>query len=725
MLVFAVSVFLSCGLVKPALKERQNSIDDVINAVSAGRYVSAYKEMKSIDVSGMDDQQRTAVDFMGAFLGYKTGNYREAVSGFRELLRRQSGLQDYVNWYLANSYVGLGDFKRALPYLRTIAADYTESVFYTRSVELRARCLSALKLYGDARSVYAGYITMPSFYGRVPAMLAGIAALDMSMGDLRGGIENYAEVYSRFPASRYAAIAFSALAAVTDTSKLKIDHYQMARLLMSDGRYRDAVGHLRSAINEAPPGVVRDRTVQMYRDLGIAYFNTGRYNDAVRALRAAIRYDTAKRSYAEVLFWLGKSYLKLGQTDYATNTFVQVAYMDGTYAPMAMYRLSAIYGQSNDTGREKRWLVKLAGTNTPLALSAYWHLGWMSYTSGDFKEAIGYFKKLKGSEYSDWYDSMKADYWIAKTLLKQGRSDKANAAFFRIANSMPLGYYTVMANMWIGVNTLSYDPNSVDVAEPSHVGPGFAYHYSRYRLLKSLGMETDAMCELSSLIQSRLTPGEALLLCRELYANGDYYHSLSVARLRLGDMLQTFTGAAVPVWYYSYPSGYAYIIKNYADRYGLDPVVVYSIILQESKYKPDAVSGSGALGIMQIMPFTGARIARDISLIPFSVPMLLDPQINIGIGIWYFKQLMVRYKGNYVLSLAAYNAGTKAVDKWLAASDACNTDEFIEEIPFDETRHYVKAIIADIAAYTMVYGGDFSLGKHIYMEGSFLKGCGK
>ncbi len=723
--IFMTSASLSCGAVRPALRGGRYAVSDAVNALSAGSYATAYQEVQSLDLSGLGEQQRTAIDFMRAFLSYRTGRYRKAVSGFRGLIRKQSGLQDYVDWYLAKSYVRLGNFKDAIPHLETIAAEYTESVFYGRSVELHAQCLAALKHYGKARDFYAGYITVPAFYRRLPAMLTGIAALDISAGDLQAGIDRYTEVYTRFPGSSYAAMAFSALAAITDTSRLKIDHYQMAKLMMIDGRYRKARDCLLEAISETSLGSDRDRTVQIYRELGIADFDIGRYRDAVHALKTAIYYDTGKRRYTDVLFWLGKSYLRRGQDDYAINTFMQVAYMKGDYAPQAMETLAALYHQSNDTGREKQWLLKLADVDTPFILFAYWHLGWLCYTSGDFKGAIAYFRKLKNSEYCDQYDATKADYWIAKALLKQGRSDAANAAFFTLANSMPLDYYTVMANMWIGVDTLTYDPTRVAVPVPSHVGSGFAYHYSRYLLLRSMGMVTEAAGELSSLAPSKLTDKEALLLCREFYANGDYYHSLSIARLQLGNMLQTFTVSTVPVWYYSYPSGYSSVIKDYAERYGLDPVVVYSIILQESKYKPDAVSGSGAIGIMQIMPFTGAKVAQAISLMSFSAPMLLDPQINIGIGVWYFKQLLIRYKGNYVLALAAYNAGSKAVDRWLAASKACNTDEFIEEIPYTETRRYVKGIIADIAAYTMIYGGKFSLGKHVYMEGSFLKGCAR
>ncbi len=712
-----------CGFVKPILHEKQYTMNDITHAISANNYALAYKEMKSLNTSDRETELQDNAGFVRAFLSYKTGNYKEAVSGFKELQKKQILVQDYITWYLGNSYYNLGDFKSALPYFETMGVNYTESVFYRQSIQLYAQCFSALKLYGKAKDIYARYITMPAFYNQEPAMLTAIAALDISTGDLQGGIKNYTELYTRSPGSIYAAMAFSALSSITDVTQLKIDNYQIAKLLMIDGKYSAALNYLNSAIHETLIDPDADRLSQLYRDTGIVYYRTGKYAGAVHALETSIHYDTARQNYTEVLFWLGKAFLKTGQTDSASNTFMQVAYMKSSYAPMAMYKLYSLYNQNNDTEHEKQWLLKLAGTNTPFSLSAYWNLGWLSYTSDNFKEAIYYFKKIKDSRYSDQYESIKSDYWIAKALLKQGRVEGANATFFHIANSMPLSFYTVMSNMWIGMNTLSYDPSSIQVPGITHTEPAFDYHYSRYKFLESLGMNRESMDELSSLEQRNLSYNENLVLCREYYAHGDYYRSLYLARTRLGDMLQTFTQSSVPVWYYSYPAGYSYVIENYASKYQLDPMVVYSIILQESKYKPDAVSGSGALGIMQIMPSTGAKVAKNISLTPFFPQLLFDPQINIGIGVWYFKQLLIKYKGNYVLSFAAYNAGTKAVDKWLAASHACNTDEFIEEIPFSETRDYVKGIITNLAAYTMIYGGNFSLEKHIYLEGSFLKNC--
>ncbi len=720
---FLIVSTVSCSIVSPILIKKQYTINDVTQAVSAENYALAGKEIKYIDTSGMTPETLRRFDFIKGVIGYKTGNYKDAQAHFRKLLSQNMSIHDYINWYMAESYEGSGDCGNALLYLKNIAAHYTESIFYKPSIQLMGQCMSELKLYNDAISLYGEYITNPSFYNQLPEMLTSMAALYISTGDKQNGISNYVRVYTQFPGSPSAAFAFSALGTLTDTSTLNIDHYQTARLLMMDGRYSSALGELNAAVHEALSEKDNDKLSEIYKSIGIIYYNTGMYADAIPVLKLSLHYNQDKHSYTEAMFWLGKAFLKTGDRDSAISTFMQVAYTKSSYASMAMYKLYSLYNDNSDKKNVEYWLLKLAATGTPFSLDAYWHLGWLFYSENDFRRAVHYFGKMQHSRYSDQYGKIKAKYWYARTLLKRGETEKASSIFFDIANTLPVNYYTIMSNMWAGENTLTYEANSIDMRIQSGRGKLFNYHYSRYRFLESLGMTKEAWNELDLLAHQKLSADEYLLLCQAYYSNGDYYRSLYIARTELGDMLQTFTQGTMPVWFYSYPAGYSRIIEAYSSRYNLDPALIYAIILQESRYKADAVSDAGAIGIMQLMPYTASMVAKNISITPFSSQVLFDPQINIGIGIWHFRQLMTKYRDNYVLALAAYNAGGKAVDKWLAGSTTCNTDEFIEDIPFSETRHYIKSIIADLAAYTMIYGGKISLEKHIYMEGRFLKSC--
>jgi soluble lytic murein transglycosylase len=145
------------------------------------------------------------------------------------------------------------------------------------------------------------------------------------------------------------------------------------------------------------------------------------------------------------------------------------------------------------------------------------------------------------------------------------------------------------------------------------------------------------------------------------------------------------------------------IIRQQAAAKGLDPALIAGVIYAESKFS-DATSHAGAKGLMQITPDTAQYIAKLSGGSQFTVDDLSSPQVNISYGAYYLRYLMNRYHDNLVLALAAYNGGEGNVDKWL---DEGRTR--VSEIPFPETREYVKRVIDARGAYTREYRDELGL----------------
>ncbi|MGB9735189.1 MAG: transglycosylase SLT domain-containing protein [bacterium] len=726
---FALSLLFfiaSCSLIKPMVVTKKYTLYDVVSAIESENYSLAYRELKHVDISSVSPESLTKYRFVQAVLSYKLGYYTQAQKYLTQLLLNRTGMEDYIAWYLANSYIKTSNYNSAINVLQTIAHTYTMSVFYKPAILLMGECMTKDRQYNKAIQLYSDHITDPDFFSQLPQLLIQRAALYISDNNIDKGIKDYVRVYTSFPDSSYATIAFHALSSITDVSTLNIDHSSIASLLMMDGKYSAAIPELELAINTCKQtNNSGEGLSSLYLNLGMAYYYTGKYNNAIQVLRQANLYNDKKKHEPEILFWLGKAFTKYGDIENAKKVFLKVAHLNSSYTPMAMYRLSQIYQQTSDQTSTEYWLKRLAGLDTPFSILADWELGWYYYRQANFNNAIYYFNKLEHSKYSDESEKTKAMYWKARTLLKTGEVQHSEKIFFKIINENPFSYYSVMSNLWFDENTLDFSPKDLVLPEP-FITPGdfaFNYHYSRYAFLNAVGFKKEAIDELNAASSLNLTKEEAFLLCHAYYKNDHYFDSLYLARTRFSDKLKTLDNETLPVWFYSYPLGYANILKGYKEKYGIDPLILYALILQESKFNPDAISNAGALGIMQIMPATAKRAAKNINLEPFSRELLFDPQINIGIGTWYFNNLMIRYKGNYVLSLAAYNAGEKAVDTWLKNSTDCNTDEFIEDIPFEETRHYIKNILSNLVAYAKIYGGSINLKEHVYLEGSFLKAC--
>lgn len=152
-----------------------------------------------------------------------------------------------------------------------------------------------------------------------------------------------------------------------------------------------------------------------------------------------------------------------------------------------------------------------------------------------------------------------------------------------------------------------------------------------------------------------------------------------------------------------YPFPYQDIVLYYSRRYNIDPYLIAAIIKTESNFNPYAVSSQGAIGLMQIMPQTGKWVASEIGLSGFSPDQLYDTNFNICIGSWYVFDLNREFNGDTVLLLAAYNGGRGNVNKWLNQKNWSEIPDKIGQLPFPETRHFVRKVIWNYKIYTYLY----------------------
>jgi soluble lytic murein transglycosylase len=150
------------------------------------------------------------------------------------------------------------------------------------------------------------------------------------------------------------------------------------------------------------------------------------------------------------------------------------------------------------------------------------------------------------------------------------------------------------------------------------------------------------------------------------------------------------------------------VIRQQAEDKDLDPALIAAVIYQETGFRPRS-SPAGAQGLMQIMPSTARFIARRSGGTEFELQDLDTPQINIAYGSWYLRYLLDRYDGDEALALAAYNAGTTNVDRWVAAADGRDAFDLASDVPFPETRAYVRGVLAHRGEYRERWGEELGL----------------
>jgi soluble lytic murein transglycosylase len=156
-----------------------------------------------------------------------------------------------------------------------------------------------------------------------------------------------------------------------------------------------------------------------------------------------------------------------------------------------------------------------------------------------------------------------------------------------------------------------------------------------------------------------------------------------------------------------YPRAFANAVESEATRYQVSPFLVWAIMRRESAFRPEVASAADARGLMQVIPPTARAIAKRLSEPEPAPAELFSPSLSIRYGAWYLSQLMKRF-AHPALAAAAYNAGPDATVKWVKEKGSLPLDLFVEEIPFRETRGYVKQVLADLYLYQSFYGKDGS-----------------
>jgi soluble lytic murein transglycosylase-like protein len=225
-----------------------------------------------------------------------------------------------------------------------------------------------------------------------------------------------------------------------------------------------------------------------------------------------------------------------------------------------------------------------------------------------------------------------------------------------------------------------------------------------FEILKAVHLDTLAEQDLKARLA--LEPSSvSLLLTLSRFASeqGQHRRALHNTKKVVPDYYsQPFSELPREIWDLLYPKAFERLVRHHAAMNRLDPYLVMAIIRQESAFNPRATSPSNARGLMQILPATVTRSRRYQRSV---AQRLYSPTYNVRFGCDYLRRLLKQFNGNLPEALAAYNAGPTRVSQWVSDYSFQNPEEFVESIPFHETRIYVKGVLKDRAIYHQMMTG--------------------
>lgn len=403
---------------------------------------------------------------------------------------------------------------------------------------------------------------------------------------------------------------------------------------------------------------------------------------------------TARRAYEEAVELGSGSVELLGGQPVVTEVLLHIG-------------RSAVHSSEVKVASEMFARLIREHSGTLAAAEAMFRQGLLLFRQEKYSEAIALFERYLLLPAATDFE-LATLYWMWRANQKLESKERADQVAAMIVERFPLSYYGLRARKELndGVLKFSEELSKDQIQTEIWLSPSDLATYERFLKLLKVGWHAEAQSELSHLPEPP-TPMGKVIFARLWGLSLDYLSAFSLLTSAWREDPRLLTKDVLRL---AYPTEFTEMIEAETKRYGVDTLLVYSLIRQESTFRVGAVSPAGALGIMQIMPVTGREIANDIRIRNFSNQSLFDPQINIRIGTNYLYRRLRNFNGHVPLALASYNAGIGNVRGWASSrkdlpdlssvtTSEPSSEVWFDELPWSETTGYIKTILRNWMIY--------------------------
>jgi soluble lytic murein transglycosylase len=335
---------------------------------------------------------------------------------------------------------------------------------------------------------------------------------------------------------------------------------------------------------------------------------------------------------------------------------------------------------------------------SPHAARALLEVGTLSWALGEKAAAAEAFSAV-AARYPEREEGSAGAYWAGRAEADAGDRAAATARWRTLIATVPHSYYALAAATRLGELPWAPGVDAAPVATPASLQSALA----RAALLDSLGFEPEVRWELDHLVAAAdTTVGSLVVAATALAASGHAARATALAQRALARGAPRTRSLYRLLFPIPEPAVFAQLVAERA----LDPWLVAGLIKQESGFNPRARSGADARGLMQVMPAVGAQIARRLGWTEWDEVLLYQPEVSLTLGTLHLKEMIQRYP-DPIRFLAAYNAGGTRVRRWDGRPGVLADPElYLEQIPYIETRNYVRRVLRNAAFYRAMYGGE-------------------
>jgi soluble lytic murein transglycosylase len=631
--------------------------------------------------------------------------YSEAETSFRAALTHDGELGDYSDYLDAEASHAAGDDAAAEKLLRGFGTRYPDSVFTDQAPVLEANVLLALKDPTAAEKALNAALGTDG--DATPAFRLADAQVALALGQRDSAVNSLKQLLLDHPLTSEAETARQKLIEIGAESTLTVAelrslgdaYYRAGRYSIADEQYRALIHNAALSPEQQQSFEVAEAACQ----LGLGRLTLAR----AKALPDTNDENGARRLY--LLMELARNRQDTNDQQHIVAEMEQ-RFPKSPWLEEALFSSGNMYLLSRDYPHAVEYYGYLA-EHFPLArdaAAANWRTGWLSYRLGQYAAAERSFaQEIK--LYPGASESTSAMYWRARLFETQDHSAALAATNYRdILLTHPNYYYAQLARARLTALGQA-EPASASSIPDAHLPkpllvdafPSDRPHLAKARLLANAGLTEYVAPEIAAdpYWSSWGSLGEA-----QIYASYDatFLALRAIKRAIPEAASENIRSIPLAYWRILYPEPWWDTVKTESARYNLDPYLVLSLMRQESEFNPSAISYANAYGLMQLLPSVGRKMASEVGMRDFRTYQLLDPETNIKLGTRYLRQMLDKFGGVQEYALAAYNAGDNRVTDWKAAGPYTGMDEFVESIPFTQTRNYVEAIVRNEQIYRAI-----------------------
>jgi len=638
------------------------------------------------------------------------GKFKDAASSFELANRYGHALDDYADYLGAKANFAQQQYAAAEQLLQGFAERHPDSILIDRANLL----LANIKIgEGDPQAALHQLAKLDGTrLSRSSEYLFASAKANQLAGNRKLAQEMYTRLYVGDPTSSESTQAPAQVQQMGITPPFTIaERTRHADGLYMAGKYGAAAEEYQSLAQD--PEVIGTAEVnKLLARAAVATFKQTRHVNPSQLVRLSDTDDEAGATRLYLMMESARDAKDVAQVKALVGQLEQ-RFPTSRWTAEALFSAGNMALVANDMPSAIAYYGDLAQRfpDSTMASTSHWHAAWLNYRLGDKKTAARMFDE-QIERYPDDTHISAAIYWRGVVYQEYEKNPAAAAACYQtLIRSFRQYYYADLAKQRLdalgAVEPVTL-PQLAHLSDPKIPDlttdiPEDDVHLERAKLLANAGLNQYIVSEIGDSPDSSTWSAYAEA---QLYSSyGENWRAMRVLKQKLQSYFAVPMDAIPrPYWDLLFPQPYWPVLQSDAEKQGLDPFLVASLIRQESEFNPNAISYANAWGLMQLLPRVGSALARQQHVRPYRTDFLLIPQVNLKLGTVYFRQLMDEFNGQPEYALAAYNAGDDRVKAWLANGPYGSLPEFVESIPFTQTREYVEAIMRNREMYRRLYG---------------------